>query len=65
MYLSGEIDGSMIRAYGNKARVLEIIATEGTVLPKDCGYLFKGYENCIIIDLSQADTGSVTKSKTQ
>ena len=38
MYLSGEIDGSMIRAYGNKARVLEIIATEGTVLPKNCGY---------------------------
>lgn len=58
--LCGNVDAESIRSNPDKLRVISIVAEEGTVLPADCSWLFKGYRSAETIDLSKADTSNVT-----
>ena len=58
--LEGKVDRYEIAYFSSKTEVKKIIAKEGTVLPANCSRLFAWYTRCTSIDLSGADTSSVT-----
>ena len=59
--LRGEVDRYTFRRFSRnyKDTVKSVVAEKGTVLPEDSSELFYNFDNCVSIDLSNADTSRV------
>jgi len=59
--LRGEVDRYTFRSFSSNYKyiVKSVVAEKGTVLPEDSSELFYNFDNCVSIDLSNADTSRV------
>ena len=63
MTLNGQIDFDEFYEFPDKAKVKEVVAVKGAVLPECCWSLFFAYTNCTKIDLSKADGSKVKQAE--
>lgn len=63
MTLSGQVNASAVKGFGQKSQVLSVVASKGTIMPQGCDGMFQDYSKCTKIDLSKADFSSVTSMK--
>ncbi len=58
--LGGSLSEYDVKYFSPKEDVTKIVASEGTVFPESCYYLFSGFNSCTSMDLTKADTSKVT-----
>ena len=61
--LKGNVVHDEIAKFEQKSAVKTVKTDEGTILPENCASLFASYVHCTSIDLSNADTSSVTNMR--
>ena len=60
MTLSGNVDKDELRNFEKKDEVLSVVSEAGTKFPTDCSYMFRDFDNCTSMDLSNVNTASTT-----